>query len=556
MLADYGQQKISRSGDVLRVVCLARTVSRQARPDPGQRPVVFFNASTRLSGLSLNAAFSLVTSWAVRLAGVPVVHFVCNAGMSRCVLGTDRDDFSQPPPCAMCIRQSRFNYAHAGVHWFTFQRDGRLAEALAGLSLAELINYQLSVISHQSSVTDHWLPFDNAQGRLITDHLPLGALVLPSIRWILRLHNLQDDEATRYLYREYILSAWNVARQFSALLDRINPQTVVLFNGQFFSEATVRWLCQQRDIRVLTHEVGFQPLTAFFTDGEATIYPIKIPENFELTDGQNTRLDAYLENRFQGKFSMAGVRFWPEMKGLDEAFLKKVAGFKQIVPVFTNVIFDTSQPHSNTIFPDMFAWLDMVLEVIKKHPETLFVIRAHPDEARPGKSSRESVAEWVKQNRITELPNVIFVAPDEPLSSYELIQRSKFVMIYNSTIGLEATIMGTPVLCAGKARFTQYPIVFFPSTQKAYRKQLEDFLAADHIAPSLDHSRHARRFLYYQLFRASLPFETYLEATESKGYVRLKSFDWNSLLPAVSPTTRTLLDGILHNGDLLLEEQE
>jgi hypothetical protein len=546
-LADYGQRKISRIKDVLRLVRLARTVSRQARPDPGQRPVVFFNASTRLSGLSLNAAFSLVTSWAVRLAGVPVVHFACEAGMSHCVLGTDRDDFSQPPPCAMCIRQSRFNYAHAGVHWFTFQRDGRLAEALAGLDLADLMSFQFPVTSHQS---------DTIHSSLVTRYMPLGALVQPSIRWILRLHNLQDDEVSRYLYREYILSAWNVARQFNALLDRINPQTVVLFNGQFFPEATVRWLCQQRDIRVLTHEVGFQPLTAFFTDGEATIYPIEIPDDFELTDSQNARLDAYLENRFQGNFSMAGVRFWPQMKGLDKAFLNKVAGFKQIVPIFTNVIFDTSQPHSNTIFSDMFAWMDMVLEVIKKHPETLFVIRAHPDESRPGKSSRESVAAWIEQHQATDLPNVVFVPPDEYISSYELIQRAKFVMIYNSTIGLEATIMGTPVLCAGKARFTQYPIVFFPSTQKAYRKQLEDFLAADHIAPSPEHSSHARRFLYYQLFRASLPFESYLEATESKGYVRLKSFDWKSLLSAVSPTTRTLLDGILHNGDLLLDEQE
>ena len=66
-----------------------------------------------------------------------------------------------------------------------------------------------------------------------------------------------------------------------------------------------------------------------------------------------------------------------------------------MVPVFTNVIFDTSQPHSNVVFPHMFAWLDCVLELVRAHPETLFVIRAHPDEIRPGKESRESVAQWV-----------------------------------------------------------------------------------------------------------------------------------------------------------------
>ena len=92
----------------------------------------------------------------------------------------------------------------------------------------------------------------------------------------------------------------------------------------------------------------------------------------------------YLEKRFQGQFTMAGIRFWPEMNGLDEALLEKAGQFQQIVPVFTNVVFDTSQVHANTVFPHMFAWLDLVLDLIRAHPETLFVIRAHPDEMRPG----------------------------------------------------------------------------------------------------------------------------------------------------------------------------
>jgi len=47
----------------------------------------------------------------------------------------------------------------------------------------------------------------------------------------------------------------------------------------------------------------------------------------------NRRLDEYLAQRMQGNFTMAGVRFWPEMKGLDEEFLAKASRFKHIVPV-------------------------------------------------------------------------------------------------------------------------------------------------------------------------------------------------------------------------------
>jgi len=61
--------------------------------------------------------------------------------------------------------------------------------------------------------------------------IPLGRLVLPSLRWLLRRHTLPDDESTRYLLRQYILSAYNVAQEFSAFLDQTKPSVAVIFNG-------------------------------------------------------------------------------------------------------------------------------------------------------------------------------------------------------------------------------------------------------------------------------------------------------------------------------------
>jgi hypothetical protein len=328
---------------------------------------------------------------------------------------------------------------------------------------------------------------------------------------------------------------------------------VVVFNGQFFPEATARYIAQKRGLRVITHEVGLQPATAYFTEGEATAYPIHIPDEFELSEAQNAKLDAYLAKRFNGDFTMAGIKFWADMKGLDEAFLQKAAQFKQIVPIFTNVIFDTSQPHANTVFDDMFDWLDMALEVIKERRDTLFVIRAHPDELRVRKSSRETVEGWVTSREVQNEPNVIFVGPREVLSSYELIQKSKFVMVYNSTIGLEASIMGAAVLCAGKARFTQYPTVFFPQTAAEVRKKMEEFLKMEKIEVPAEFQRNARRFLYYQLYRTSLPFGDFLEPSVRTTQTKLKAFDLDDLLKSAS--IQTILDGVLNNGDFLLNEK-
>jgi hypothetical protein len=522
-----------------KIASIAREVARREPPSPGA-PVVFFKASTGIDDLSWNSGFHLLASWALRLKGIPVAYFACHSGMSHCVLGTNRDNVRQLPPCRSCIYQSktlyrgvptleRSNVQRSGVHWFTFDRNGQLEAAIKNLLLQDLMNFE-------------W------QG------IPLGSLCLPGLRWILRIHHLNDDEPTRYLLREYILSAWNVAQKFSDFLDQVQPRAVVLFNGQFYPEATARYVAQQRGLRVVTHEVGLQPASAYFTDGEATAYPIHIPDKFELDEEQNAKLDAYLARRFQGDFTMAGIRFWSDMKGLDESFLHKAAGFKQIVPIFTNVIFDTSQPHANTVFEDMFDWLDLALEVVREHRDTLFVIRAHPDELRVRKASRETVAGWVESRGVDREPNVVFVSPHETLSSYELIQRSKFIMIYNSTIGLEASIMGAAVLCAGKARFTQYPTVFFPQTMEGVRRKMEDFLEAERINIPSEFQRNARRFLYYQLFRTSLPFGDFLEPSVRTTQTRLKPFSLDELLPENSKAMEAILDGLLNDGDFLLKE--
>ena len=546
---DRIQKRLATRQNQQRILRLAREVSVHSQPTIGQKPVILFNASTRIQGLSLNAAFQMLTGWSLRLAGVPVVHFLCDSGLQPCVLGTNRDDHRTPPPCKACLAQSNRIYTSASVHPFQFQADAQLIQALEALDVSALSQFQFST---------------RPAGLKLDQKVPLGSLVLPAARWALRMHHLEDSEANRYLLRQYILSAYNVLGEFAATLQSTQPASVLVFNGIMYPEASARWVSKALGFPTYAHEVGFQRYSAFFTEGHPTAYPMDIPADFELTAAENQRLDDYLAKRFQGQFSMAGIQFWPEMRRLDEAFLEKAAQFKQIVPVFTNVVYDTSQVHANVVFPHMFAWLDCVLEIIHRHPETLFVIRAHPDEMRPNskKLSRESVREWVKRNKVDQLNNVIFIDSQEYLSSYELIQRSKFVIVYNSSIGLEATLLGVAVLCGGKARYTQVPMVYFPDSPGGFQDQAELFLNAGldttpvKSLPAPEQFVHnARRFLYYQLYRTSLPFDDFIEASPRQGFVQLRQFNWENLLPENSLTQQVIHNGLLKNQPFILPRQ-
>jgi len=525
-----------------RIWLINHQVKNHANPDPNRKPVVFFNASTRLGGFSQNAAFSLITSWGIQLANNPVMHFVCGSGMIRCVLGTNLDVPGEAPPCDICVAQSKRLLHPAEMDWFEYQPDPELDATLDDLSVEELSNYQ-QVINDSRLIMN---------GQI----LPVGQMVLPALRWALRRHHLVEDNSTRFLLRSYIQSAYSIAKKFDQFLARTDPQVVVIFNGIMYPEAVARWVAQQRQIRVVTQEVGFQPFSAFFTEGQATAYPMQIPETFQLSEEQNARLDHTLSLRFKGEFTMAGIRFWPEMRGLKDEFLTKASKFKQIVPVFTNVINDTSQVHASTVFFHMYDWLDHVMEIVVSHPDTLFVIRAHPDEKRRGtrKHSRQPVSDWVEKNGHNLLPNVIFVDSNEPLSSYELIRISKFVMVYNSSIGLEAALLGVPVLCGGKARYTQYPTVFFPKTPSEYQKKANQFLVQSEVEIPEHFIQNARRMLYWQLYRVSLPFGRFITAHPTPGYVQLRRFTWRDLLVDNSTTIQVLVDGILFGEPFILPD--
>ena len=112
--------------------------------------------------------------------------------------------------------------------------------------------------------------------------------------------------------------------------------------------------------------------------------------------------------------------------------------------------------------------------------------------------------------------------------------------------------MGAAALCAGKARFTQYPTVFFPQTVGEAREKTKEFLNAETIDIPAEFQRNARRFLYYQLYRTSLPFGDFLEPSVRTTQTKLKSFELNDLVN--SNAIKAVLKGILENGDFLLEE--
>jgi len=82
----------------------------------------------------------------------------------------------------------------------------------------------------------------------------------------------------------------------------------------------------------------------------------------------------------------------------------------------------------------------------------------------------------------------------------------------------------------------------------------EEFLNVSEIAVPPEFRANARRFLYYQLYRASLPFETFIEDDGIwQGYVRIKDLDYHAFDPAQSAVLSTVVNGICQGAEFLLD---
>ena len=493
-------------------------------------PILFFNASTRIHRLSLNAAFGLLASWALRADRVPIAFLVCEEGMWPCVLGTDRRNPRTRPPCSPCRSLSGVLFPKDLVTPLHLDRGvhRQVLDELAGKALKDLVAWKY-------------------RGR------PLGELCLPSVRWILRRQHLPDTEPVRSVYRGYLASAASLSVELESALSRLAPRALALFNGIFYPEALAREIAREFAVPVVTHEVGLAPNSAFFTRGEASFRETPIVAGSRLGEEEDRELDRYLEDRFRGSFSMAGIRFWKSMEAIPEWLEERQRQSRQTVVVFTNVVFDTSQVHANSIFGDMFAWLELLAETVARHPETLFVFRAHPDEDRPGKESQESVAAWFERSSLPARRNAVFVEPKRPISSYELIRASKLVLVYNSSVGLEASVLGVPVLCAGRARYTQVPSVFLARDRDDYYRQLEQFLETERIEMPPEFQQNARAFLHTELFEASLDLSEFVEPlTGFPGMVALRRFEPERLLH--SRPLQQIRSGFVDNAPFLLTQ--
>ena len=493
-----------------------------AAPSPDGRKVMFLTPRSWAAHVQWEA----VIAQSLRLRGADVRFLTCGGGLGVC----DRSNTweSPPPPCRSCSKYVDDSLAAHGFertelsdHW-----NGRVPSGgqgwpeLDGLALADLVDVEYH-------------------------GLPLGRLVEIPVKWFLLRADLTGDPLAARTYRAFLRSARSIADALTVEIDRFGPDVAVLCNGLFLFEAVAGAICERSGIDVVTYERGLIKETLLFRRNAIACLMDFTPfwpewADRPLTDAEASRLDDYLDERRLGRRTID--RYWDEVSFSHDERSREVTR----VTLLPNLTWDSAVIGQSAAYDGLEPWIRDTIELVAHRAGVHLTIRVHPAETKlPGKQTREPVQDLVARH-FPDLPdNVSIIGPDDPTSTYTVLEDTDLVLVFSSTTGLEASMMGKPVIVAGQTHYRGKGFTVDAEDPSDYEFVLGKALA-DPAAyrPDVDL---ARRYAYLLFFRA--PVDCPGAEEHVLGLARLTVSTADDLRPGADESLDRICEGILLGRD-------
>ena len=383
----------------------------------------------------------------------------CIEGLDICHLGGSPFTSNSVLPCNSCTKVNNLLYADLNIIKFP---KISISPQLSDLTLDELKKYKYKNIN-------------------------IGKNSITSISWILRTSEIEEKHKD-YLCKS-IASAIKLI-DFLETFDLGSYSGVLVFNGLTLPEAIMYDWCILNNINVATFESGWSLNNQFALElnyGPTSQHFFNFEER-ELSDSENILINEYIDNK---------------RAGLENVHLPDR---KKIISIYGNVSWDTSQAVASTIFKSMYDWLDSLIPLIQENPEYLFVFRSHPGENRDLKKTWFGLEEWYELNAAKISNNSKCYSADSNVDSYQLVEMSELVLVYNSTVGIESAILGKKVIVAAKTHYSDSGFVDFYSDVESYLFNLKETILQSDFYISPDSISKAKSYYYQLLNEVSYEF--------------------------------------------------
>lgn len=426
--------------------------------------------------------FSPIVHWAVHFEtdleiaqryldeGWDVSFLHCNGRLPTCAQNITH----MPSICRKCI--SRFN---KGIRWLNNDK-------------VKIIDFYEITVSQQKYITSisemSFTSIDEIKAFKI-DSAEIGNAVVGSIISYLR-EPKPDFFKHSTLFITYLKSA--MISYFSILnrLQALTPNVFLIFNGRF---AELRCaLFASRSLKILTHVheragvLDRYSLTCNGTPNDIKIIQqeiIDVFSKFSFDIDEKTKIayewyDERRENRAQSWYSFTAKQkpdVLPDL-ALDQLNI---------------VIFNSSEDEvesydewKNPFYNDQTEAIDRIVSDLEKDFRYKLFLRVHPNLRGIRNSQTEDLDVIHKKH-----PKLTVISADSPVSSYGLLKKADIIIVFGSTIGIEAAYVGKPCFLMGRALYENLGGCIVPQNHAELIKLLNQYADGDRSMLPTENSR-------------------------------------------------------------------
>jgi hypothetical protein len=310
---------------------------------------------------------------------------------------------------------------------------------------------------------------------------------------------------------------------FEKITEEIQPNLVILFNGRFIENRPILRVCQKNNISYVTLERGGKLNTFLFRVNSIphSIETISEEMNFFWENATNNKEEIgnnFFNNRIK-RVEDAWYSFTKEQQNgrLPESF--KNIREKKVITIFNSSLdeYEGLEGFGPFFYENDNIGIKKITESLVSFSDIKLYLRVHPN--LKGLDNEQN--NYIK-NKIKPFENIEIIEADDSVDTYELINKSDIIIVFNSTVGAEAIFANKKVILLGRAAYENLDSILIP---KSHDELIEMLVSNKYQFPRINRED-ALKFGYWNE-NLGMQFTKYEPINIAKGMYKGKKIKAN-----------------------------
>ncbi len=506
--------------------------------------------ATSAGGLRAQLVLESMIGLGLEYSGSEVEFLLCDEILPACIIATyfnsKENDIIRGKEKSICdtcfsVAFKYLNNANIKVNKFS---DYISKDQIK--SISENFYENLSI----SQIKD--LKIDNIK---VGEHAYAGAL-----RFFAKT-NMDDEKNAKEILLKYLKSSIISKIVTENILKKKKYDHILLNHGIYVPHGVIVDIARKNNISTSTWCPGYRKNSFCITNGDtyhrSLIYEDNSNwENIKLNADLDQKITNYLESRKSGindwihfykKKPNFNVKEYFEKIGIDKN--------KPLIGLATSVLWDAQIDFPSNFYKDQLEWIFDTINFFNKNQNIQLVIRVSPAEINYGKPSRQKVFNEVMKKFKTLSPNIFIIKPEETISSYAVLERCKYIIIYGSRIGIELAAQGKNIIVCGEGFIRNKKIAIDINSREHYLDCLNN-ISQNKLDNYKTDILRAKKYAYHFFFRRMLQFKSIQESQNNWPNFTISENFQKHLVNKTDPALENTMSSIINDNDFILNDEK